>query len=301
MRPCVGATHCMSPLRPTCIHNPSTGHEATLPHAIEAAATRSAACWSRAAARPGWRPRGCAPSGATTCGSAKRRKGSAGRCCMAAQASWRSELTGIVEWRARELKRLGVEVSLSSRVEPDSVGAEQADVVIVATGGVPDLDWIEGAAHCTSVWDVLTGAVSAGEDSIVYDGTGRHAALTAAEAIRQAGGGGRVLRPRRASRDGDVLRRAGRLAAAHLRDRHRAQARPAPGACRARGQPAARDVPQRAYRRGGGARDRPDRGRARDSPLPTLSFTASWIAPRTGAPSISRLCSRARRSRKASG
>ena len=81
-----------------------------------------------------------------------------------------------------------MEVSLSSRVEPDSIGAEQADVVIVATGGVPDLDWIEGAAHCTSVWEVLTGAVSAGEDSIVYDGTGRHAALTAAEAIRQAGG-----------------------------------------------------------------------------------------------------------------
>ena len=111
-----------------------------------------------------------------------------GQVLMAAQASWRSELTGIVEWRGRELERLGVEVSLSSRVEPDSVGTEQADVVIVATGGVPDLDWIEGAAHCTSVWEVLTGAVSAGEDSIVYDGTGRHAALTAAEAIRQAGG-----------------------------------------------------------------------------------------------------------------
>ena len=58
----------------------------------------------------------------------------------------------------------------------------------MATGGVPDLDWIDGAEHCTSVRDVLTGAASAGEDSIVYDGTGRHAALTAAEAIRQAGG-----------------------------------------------------------------------------------------------------------------
>ena len=135
---------------------------------------------------------------------------------MAAQASWRSALTGIVEWRGRELERLGVEVSLSSRVEPDSVGTEQADVVIVATGGVPDLDWIEGAAHCTSVWEVLTGAVSAGDDSIVYDGTGRHAALTAAEAIRQRGRGGGVLRPRRPSRDGDVLRRASRLAAPHL-------------------------------------------------------------------------------------
>ena len=110
-----------------------------------------------------------------------------GQVLLAAQASWRSQLMGIVEWRNRELERLGVDVRLNSPVEPESIDGS-ADVVIVATGGIPDLDWIDGAEHCTSVWDVLTGAVSAGEDSIVYDGTGRHAALTAAEAIGRAGG-----------------------------------------------------------------------------------------------------------------
>ena len=59
--------------------------------------------------------------------------------------------------------------------------------MIVATGGVPDIDWIDGAEHCTSVWDVLTGAARPSERVIVYDGTGRHAALTAAEKIRLAG------------------------------------------------------------------------------------------------------------------
>ena len=59
--------------------------------------------------------------------------------------------------------------------------------MIVATGGVPDIDWIDGAEHCTSVWDVLTGAARPSEDVIVYDGTGRHAALTAAEKLRLAG------------------------------------------------------------------------------------------------------------------
>ena len=187
VRPCVGATHCMSPLRPTCIHNPSTGHEAALPHAIERAGKRRRVLVAGGGPAGLEAARVCAERGhdVRLCEASERL---GGQVLLAAQASWRSDLTGIVEWRARELERLGVEVSLNSCVEPDSIGAEQADVVIVATGGVPDLDWIEGAAHCTSVWDVLTGAVSAGEDSIVYDGTGRHAALTAAEAIRRAGG-----------------------------------------------------------------------------------------------------------------
>ena len=185
VRPCVGATHCMSPLRPTCIHNPSTGHEAALPHAVERAGTRRRVLIAgggpagleaaRVSAERGHAVRLCEASG---------RLG--GQVLLAARASWRSELAGIVEWRARELERLGVDVRLDSPVEAE--GVPEADVVIVATGGVPDLDWIDGAEHCTSVRDVLTGAASAGEDSIVYDGTGRHAALTAAEAIRQAGG-----------------------------------------------------------------------------------------------------------------
>ena len=154
VRPCVGATHCMSPLRPTCIHNPSTGHEATLPHAIERAGKRRRVLVAGGGPAGLEAARVCAERGhdVRLCEASERL---GGQVLLAAQASWRSELTGIVEWRARELERLGVEVSLSSRVEPDSIGAEQADVVIVATGGVPDLDWIEGAAHCTSVWDVL--------------------------------------------------------------------------------------------------------------------------------------------------
>ena len=186
VRPCVGATHCMSPLRPTCIHNPSTGHEGVLPHAIEPAATKRQVLVAGGGPAGLEAARVCAERGhdVRLC-EATGRLG--GQVLLAAQASWRGELAGIVEWRVRELERLSVGVRLNYPVEPGSVESD-ADVVIVATGGVPDLDWIEGAEHCTSVWDVLSGAASAGEDSVVYDGTGRHAALTAAEAIRQAGG-----------------------------------------------------------------------------------------------------------------
>ena len=186
VRPCVGATHCMSPLRPTCIHNPSTGHEGALPHAIERAEKRLSVLVAGGGPAGLEAARVCAERGhdVRLCEASERL---GGQVLLAAQASWRSQLAGIVEWRVRELERLGVDIRLNCPVESGSV-ENDADIVVVATGGVPDLDWIEGAEHCISVWDVLTGAASAAEDSIVYDGTGRHAALTAAEAIRQAGG-----------------------------------------------------------------------------------------------------------------
>ena len=186
VRPCVGATHCMSPLRPTCIHNPSTGHEAALPHAIEPAATKRRMLVAGGGPAGLEAARVCAERGHDVqLREASDRLG--GQVMLAAQASWRRELAGIVDWRSRELEKLGVEVRLKSPIEPGSI-EDDVDVVIVATGGVPDLDWIEGAAHCTSVRDILSGAASTAEDAIVYDGTGRHAALTAAEAIRLAGG-----------------------------------------------------------------------------------------------------------------
>ena len=188
VRPCVGATHCMSELRPTCLHNPSTGHERELPHEIERAEAR----WRVLVAGGG--PAGleaarvCAERGhEVRLHEASGQLG--GQVLLATQASWRRDLVGLVDWRKEEIERLGVDIRFNHYVEPDAVGAEDADVVIVATGGIPDIDWVKGAEYCTSVWDILTGAARPSADVIVYDGTGRHAALTAAEKLRMAGSG----------------------------------------------------------------------------------------------------------------
>ena len=186
VRPCVGATHCMSELRPTCLHNPSTGHERELPHEIEPAVSRRGVLVAGGGAAGLEAARVCAERGhEVRLLEASGQLG--GQVLLATQASWRRDLVGLVDWRREEIERLGVEIGFNRYVEPEAVGEEGADVVIVATGGVPDIDWIDGAEHCTSVWDVLTGAVRPSEDVIVYDGTGRHAALTAAEKLRLAG------------------------------------------------------------------------------------------------------------------
>ncbi|MCP5155938.1 MAG: FAD-dependent oxidoreductase [Ectothiorhodospiraceae bacterium] len=186
VRPCVGATHCMSPLRPTCLHNPSTGHEDELPHDIEPASER------RRVVVVGGGPAGLEAARVAALRGhdvalleAAERLG--GQVRLAVQASWRRDLVGVVDWRAQELDRLGVEVRLGCYAEPDTVRALDPDVVVVATGGVPDLDWLDGAEHATSAWDALTASGGTGGRAIVWDGTGRHVGPTVAERLASAG------------------------------------------------------------------------------------------------------------------
>jgi len=101
--------------------------------------------------------------------------------------SWRRDLIGIVDWRANELGRLGVDVRTSNYADACAVLAEHPDVVIVATGGMPDLEDLPGNEHCVTAFDALTMSVPTSGSALVYDGTGRHVAATCAERYAQAG------------------------------------------------------------------------------------------------------------------
>ena len=182
IRPCVGATHCQSNFRPHCLHNPSTGREKHLPHVV----ARSPAP-DRKVVIVGGGPGGLEAARISASRGHKvvlfeAANEVGGQVLLASRASWRRDLIGIIDWRRRELEHLGVDVRTGVYAGRSDVLAEDPDVVVIATGGIPDIDWLDGVEHITSVWDAIGGQVPLRQEVIVYDGTGRHPAPQIMEA-----------------------------------------------------------------------------------------------------------------------
>ncbi len=186
IRPCVGMTHCMGDTRPTCIHNASSGREQHWPQVISKASRTGRKCVVVGGGPAGLEAARVLGSRGHTVVLMEAADDLGGQLRMANRASWRGDVSGIVDWRRSELEHLDVEVRLNTYAETDDVLAESPEVVINATGGIPDLDWLEGNELVTSVWDVLSGATPFRSRVVIYDGTGRHPALTAADAAHAA-------------------------------------------------------------------------------------------------------------------
>ncbi|MEM8842945.1 MAG: FAD-dependent oxidoreductase, partial [Pseudomonadota bacterium] len=176
IRPCVGAGYCLDRIylggTTHCIHNAATGREATMPHVIEPSDGPKKKVVivgggpggleaARVAASRGHRVVLFEASGAL-----------GGQVLLAARAGWRKDLIGIVDWLAAEVARLGVEIRWDTMAEEADVLAENPDVVVIATGGLPDTDFVPGGAECLSTWDVLSGRELSGS-VLVYDDCGQ--------------------------------------------------------------------------------------------------------------------------------
>ncbi len=192
IRPCVGAGYCIDRIYEggdaLCIHNPATGREETMPHVITR--TRGA---PQNVVVVGAGPAGleaarvCAERGhAVTVIEAGSKAG--GQLRLAAALERRREIIGIVDWRLGELDRLRVRIRYNTLAEAGDVLAERPDVVIVATGGVPNTSFLRsGEDLVTTSWDILARQVQPAETVLLFDDNGAHPGVTAAELIVEAG------------------------------------------------------------------------------------------------------------------
>jgi pyruvate/2-oxoglutarate dehydrogenase complex dihydrolipoamide dehydrogenase (E3) component len=74
------------------------------------------------------------------------------------------------------------------------------DVVIVATGGLPNTELFESGqeqAHVVTSWDIISGDVKPAEHVLIYDEAGDHPGLLAAEVAANAGSTVEVMTPDR--------------------------------------------------------------------------------------------------------
>ena len=202
IRPCVGATYCLDRIyeggEALCIHNAATGREATIPHVIRKAdgpAKKVVVVGAGAAGLEAARvaaERGHQVTVLEASGQA------GGQILLAARNPRRKELIGIVDWRLAELARLRVSIRYDVWAEKDDVLALAPDVVVIATGGLPQNPPLEsGGDLATSSWDIIAGNVKPAENVLLFDDNGAHPGMTAAEMIANAGSRLELVSPER--------------------------------------------------------------------------------------------------------
>lgn len=191
IRPCVGAGYCIDRIYrggdALCLHNAVTGREQTLSYQLSAADKPKRIVVVGAGPAGLEAARVLAERGHTVT-VLEAQKEAGGQIAYIARLQWRQAMAAITGWLYDRCCALGVNFQFNQFADAEDITRHSPQVIILATGGLPQLDTIEGAAeYASSSWDVMADSVSAGQRVLVYDETGSQSGPGCAEYLATAG------------------------------------------------------------------------------------------------------------------
>jgi len=174
-----------------CIQNAAIGRETHIPHKIPKAAHR------RRIVIVGGGPGGM--EAARVSGERghevillERDDALGGQVNLATRAPARDQMAQMTSWLSMELKRLGVDTRFNTDANAELVRGLEPDVVILATGGKPNLDGFaswrdEPGMQVVSTHEIFQGRAMPGKNVIIYDVMGTYAGATCADYLVSRG------------------------------------------------------------------------------------------------------------------
>ena len=187
IRPCVGATYCLDRIyqgeEALCIHNAATGRELKFPNIISPSTVKKKIVVV-----------GAGPAGLEAARIAGERghgvivfeaaRDPGGQIRLCAKSERRKDMLGIIDWRMQQCAKKNVKFNFNVVAESQDVIGEKPDTVIIATGGMPNLELFETKKDLENVytsWDIISGDIKLSDNILIYDEAGDHTGMQSAE------------------------------------------------------------------------------------------------------------------------